>query len=116
MFSKKISKKVTAVAAGIILSVMSSVPALAGYVYEIGYSDDPCPICGETSVWVKEEYVSSSDAEEERDCPDHKYGTDIKIRDYTIVYYYCHECYYGWTEDVYTYFWECHGYDKPNQN
>lgn len=117
MIKKNIAKKITAVAVGVVLSVMSCMTVFADYTYELGYSDDPCPRCGDTSVWVKEVHFSEPSATgNERKCPDHKYGTDIELEYHTIVYYDCRECKRSWSEDRYTYNWECHGYDKPYED
>lgn len=113
MFGKKIPKKAMAVAVGVILSAAGSMSVFANYIHEAGYSDDPCQNCGDTSVWVTEEICPASPTGGERPCPDHRFGTDAEMRNHTALSYLCHECYYGWSEDEYSYFWECHGYDLP---
>lgn len=115
MFGKKIPKKAMAVAVGVVLSAASSMSVFASYIYEAGYRDEPCPMCHDTSVWVREEVFDPSPTDEERGCEHHRFGTDVEMKVVTLTTSECRECnYVEFDTDEYCY-WVCCGFEMPNQ-
>lgn len=112
MRNKKGSKKITVLAVSAVLGIMICTPVSA---YS-GIDSDPCPRCGDGSVWVSEEEWGRYTTDVEQKCTHHEHGTDLEMEIHTVIHYDCIDCGYGWTEDSYAHYWECHGYDGPYNN
>lgn len=108
---KKISKKITALAVSAVLGAMICMPVFAD-----GIDPDPCKICGDGSIWVREEFVGSYTNGVERKCEHHKYGTDLQMVDHYLIHYECLDCGFVDTAKYNTTSWDCHGYDGPNND
>lgn len=113
MIRKNITKKVTAVAVSMVLSVMSCMMVSAGYVHEIGWDADPCPKCGEdAAIWVREVYEDPEETGNREPCPHFTGGYDVEMVRHGYREFECREdgcdCY--WSYDMSHYYWECGGY------
>lgn len=116
MIRKNISRKVTAVAVSLALSIMSSMLVSASYVYEIGWDADPCPRCGaETAIWIREVYEDAKETGIKKQCSHYKFGEDVQMVLPGYREFECQEdgcdCYGIY--DMSHYFWECEGYGSP---
>lgn len=113
MVKKHISKKITVLFVSVVICVMSCMTVFAG---DIGFDSEHCSNCGVGSVWVSDEYEGKYTTGVEKKCSHHKYGTDLEIAQHYILHYECINC--GWigTGGYDTYYWQCHGYDGPDNN
>lgn len=115
MIRKNISRKVTAVAVSMVLSVMSCMMVSADYVYEIGWSEDPCPRCG-AGIWISEVYGNTEKTSESRVCWHYTEGEDVQMVQHGSREFECQECGFGWDYSISNYYWECEGYGSPRNN
>ena len=118
MIKKNIAKKITAVAVGVVLSAMSCMPVFADYVHEVGWSDEQCSNCKDATVWIREIYKDAIPTGNQQICYDHghKYGVDLEMCQIIVTEYECRECGLHWEITDSVYYWECHGFDNPNNN
>lgn len=115
MIKKKISKKIAAVAIGVVLSAMSCMSVFADYTYEIGWSDEPCPVCKEdVAVWIKEVHKDSYASGAQEICSHHRFGVDVEMIKRVITEYDCRVCKYSWSREENISYLECHGFDNVN--
>ncbi len=115
MIKKHISKKITALAVTVVLSAMSCMPVLAGYINEIGWSEDRCPNCNEdVAIWIQEVHMDPWMYSNSK-CTHYEFGVDEHFVKCIITNYDCRQCNYGWSEEEKIYFTQCCGYEKPEK-
>lgn len=110
MSGKNLLRKLTAAAAGVAVGAMCCMSVFAN---DIGWDHDPCPVCKEGSVWVREEFERSYPSGEQEDCKHYRFGKDVEIINHYVIHYECRDCGYSDTKNRRISYWKCCGFDNP---
>ena len=108
MLKPNFIKKAAVLSLCAVIGVMSSSVVRA----DSGFDFEPCPKCGDGSVWYEENEVGRF-GNAQCECTHKRFGVDVEIGIHYVHSYNCVDCGYGWTYDTYEYYWDCQGYDDP---